>query len=502
MRSAFAGRRTTLAGLFRRYVTIAVIALLIVGASLVLRQQQASAVAFTDQVVGGTIDGTFALAGRGPMATSGVSTLVVLRHLPSYQPYAYVFDGAGRETYVPLPVDRVPGNDWSEASYAWSSPTDLWILSGGGPVFVRHYELAGSPLPTSARLVETTSFGNSDSRAGALLVLSSGSVLATWRQQGQLGPQGIALSYRRTSGTWTTQFPIDFMPTRASKQALVQNPSDGSIWLFSNADAWGAIGAVHLTDAVDHVRVDWADPYFISDADHPFGSDPENPDLVATADVATGTVVLAYQSSVRTILSTAPIVTGAHVAVARVSTDGTKRFFELPVLVERVSRLGLAVGAGQIWLAYRPVDLGSLSFDQMYVSRYQADRWDEPSALGRLASPYESFGFTTGSPRFAARMSDGHLHLFTGVGPGSTPTASPTSVTSPSPTPSPTASTPTPPSPSPSPVSSPSASPSPSPSPSPSSTPTASPTSTPTPVPMPTKAPGAKCRSGQQARCK
>lgn len=452
---------------------------------------------FTDRVVGGTIDGAFVLAGRGPMATAGASTLVVLRHLPSYQPYAYIFDDAGTESYVPLPVDRVPGNDWSEASYAWSSPSDLWIVSGGGPVFVRHYELTGSPVPTSARLIESISFGDADSRAGGLLVLSSGSVLATWRQQGQIGPQGIALAYRTTSGTWKTHFPIDFMPTRASKQALVQNPADGSIWLFNNADAWGAIGAVHLTDMMDRIQIDWTDPYFISDLDGPFGSDPENPDLVAAADAATGTVVLAYQSSVRTMISTTPVVTGAHVAVGRISTDGTKRFFELPVLVERVSRLGLAVRAGQIWLAYRPVDVGSLSFDDLYASRYEAGRWAEPSLLGTLASPYESLGFSTGAPRFSALMSDGRLHLFEDADPGPSPTTSPTPVTSPSPSPSPTAPAPDPvppPSPSPTPVS----------SPSPTPTPTGSvvPTPTPTPNPSPTKIRGPKCGSGPRPPCR
>ena len=59
-------------------------------------------------------------------------------------------------------------------------------------------------------------------------------------------------------------------PTPCYKKVadLVRVGADGSIWLFSNPDAWGAIGAAHLTEANGALRVDWTDSTFLNTNEH------------------------------------------------------------------------------------------------------------------------------------------------------------------------------------------------------------------------------------------
>ena len=350
------------------------------------------------------------------MAEQGSISALLYREQFSHKPWASFRDtSSGSVSNVSLPVAQVSSNEWDGASYVLTSQHELWVLSGSGPVYVRHYQLTGTPLPTLATLVSTTTFGDADSRAGDLVLLASGGMLGVWHQQGALGPQGQGIAYRSPSGSWSTIYPLQFMPTKSSRQTVAQQPADGSIWVFSDPDSWHAVGAIHLTEDPSGIKVDWTDGTFINvPKDGDFGPDPERPDVVAAADASTGTIALAYQSNVRKVFSSAPWVVGSYVAVARIAADGAKSFTSLPVYVERISELGLVVRPGETWLAYRPVDAATLTYDHLYVSRYASESWGLSTPLGTLYTPYE--GLTSGVSRatFVGRLADGKLHEFQG----------------------------------------------------------------------------------------
>ena len=352
-----------------------------------------------------------ALLGRGKMASSGSLTgLLYWEKFTSRRAMFFRESGSGATSYVSLSVDTSAG--WSNATYAVDGAGQLWVWGGEGPVYLRRFQLSGSPVPNSATLVSTETFGDADSRPGDLVVLAGGGLVAVWRQQGQTGPQGLGVAYRSVAGVWQTTFPLQFTPTFASKQVVAQHPADGSVWLFNDTDAYGAIGAAHFTEAASGLRLDWTDADYITESQYgDYAPDPENPDLAVASDPANGTLVLAYQSKVRQIFSTNPVVTGSHVAVVHVATGGPTSFLTLATYVERISTLGLSVRQGETWLAYRPIDQASLTFDTLQASVFRNGAWNEPAVLGRLADPYALVGYSAGGPAFAAEMADGGLHL-------------------------------------------------------------------------------------------
>lgn len=356
------------------------------------------------------------LPGRGRTANLGAISGMLYQKASTLQPYAYFRDSStGATSHVLLATDGIAGNDWANATYVLSS-NKLWVLAGRGPVYVREYGLQGSPLPSSVSLLSTTTLGDTDTRVGDLVSLASGGVFAAWHQQGQTGPQGMGFSYRSPAGTWSTTYPVRFMPTNASLQVAAQNPADGSIWVFSDPDAFGQIGAAHLTETSSSVSVDWTDANFIDSANYGgFGPDPENPDLEAVADPSSGTIALAYQSSTRKTFSDSPtVITGSHVTVARIDAAGGKSFISLPAYVERISRIGLAVGeAGETWLTYRPIDPSDLSFDDLYRSKYSGGGWSAPRLLGTLNNPHGTIAFSSARPEVAARFTDSRTHFVT-----------------------------------------------------------------------------------------
>jgi hypothetical protein len=334
------------------------------------------------------------------------------------KPYAYFRDASsGASSTVALPTDAVAGNDWNKASYVLANQK-LWVLAGRGPVYVREYGLQGSPLPTSVNLLSTTRFGDSDTRVGDLVRLASGGIFAAWHQQGETGPQGQGFSYLASgSQNWSTTYPVQFMPTRASFQAAAQNPSDGSIWVFSDPDAYAQIGAAHLTEGPSGLTLDWTNPAFITASkDGGNGPDPENPDLQAVADPSSGSIALAYQSATRReFTNSTGVAGGSYVAVARISASGAKSFISLPEWVERISTLGLAVGsAGETWLTYRPVDPTDLTYDDVYRSKYSSGSWSTPKFLGTLGNARSVIYFNASAPQSATRFTDGKTHLVTG----------------------------------------------------------------------------------------
>ena len=357
---------------------------------------------------------TLVLTGRGRMATLGSLSVLIYQEGGSSKPWAYVRDASsGQSSHVALPFTQWPGSDWTYATYVLTPERQLWVFSGAGPVHARRYQLSGSPLPTSAVLVSDVTFGDTDSRAGDFTRLASGALVAVWHQQGQNGPQGQGIAYRSPSGAWSTQYPLTFIPTRASVQAVAQHPADGSVWVFSDPDAWGSIGAAHLTEGATGLTVDWTDPMFISSNDGDYDVDPEMADIEVAVDPSTGTIAVAYQSAVRRIFSSSPFVAGSHLAVAHIASNGAKSFVSLPIYTERISQIGLSLAGGATWVVYRPIDEADLTFDDLYVSRLEQGAWSAPQLLGRLYGAYDSVAFNAGRAEFAARLSDQKLHLFT-----------------------------------------------------------------------------------------
>lgn len=353
------------------------------------------------------------LVGRRGSASFGAENAVLYWETMTSHYGVFVRDTAtGASAYVTLPVDTTTG--WSAASLAMTSATDLWVGGGGGPVAVRHYVLGGpsNGVPTTATLASRQSFGDTDSRSGDIVALRSGAVAYSWFQQGQTGPQGGWISYLPASGqTWQAPVALDLGVTKASKQALAQQPADGSVWLFSEADATGALAVARLQESVGALSLSWSAPHFVTSTTYGDDApDPENPDLEAVPDPSTGTIALAYQSAVRQMSQTTPVVTGSYPVIARFPAAGSPTFLQLPVYVERISILGLFVRNGETWLTARPVDPATLTYDHLDAWVYRNGAWSTPVALGQMYSGYEPLTAASDVPQATVRMADGLLH--------------------------------------------------------------------------------------------
>lgn len=349
--------------------------------------------------------------GRGKQAEWGSLSVILYSETFTGRRAAFIRDSAsGASSYLPLPIDTA--NGWSNANYLMSSANDLWIESGDGPVYVRHYVLAGSPLPSSASLASTQTFGDTDSRHGDMTALSSGALVVVWHQQGQTGPQGLSIAYRSPSTSWQVVGPLQFMPTAASKQVVAQHPADGSVWVFNDADAYGQIGAVHLTEGAAGLSLDWTNGALITTTQYGnLGPDPENPDLAVAADPSTSTLALAYEDDHRVMFTSS--VTGSYVAVDRIAANGTMSFISLPTYVERTSALGLIVRPGATWLAYRPIDTTTLTSNDLYIDCFSNGVWRTAADLGTFNSMSERMGYGLSRVEISGRMNDGTLHFFT-----------------------------------------------------------------------------------------
>jgi hypothetical protein len=351
--------------------------------------------------------------GRGKMAASGSQTaLLYWEQFTSRRAVFFRDASTGATAYVDLPVDTSAG--WSNARYVWSGNGDFWVLSGNGPIYLRHYRFAGSPMPTSASLVASQVLGDGDSRMGDILVLRSGGVVAVWHQQGMSGPQGTNIGYLSPSGGWQTLPPLTFVPSASSRQVVVQHPADDSVWMFTVPDGWSAIGAVHLTEGSAGLRVDWTDGTYLSVQKYgESGPNGEYPDLAVAADPATGTIALAFQNNHRYMFSTNPVVIGAYVSVARITAASDVSMLVLPLYVERVSGLGIFVGPGWTALAYRPIDQATLTYDKLAVSTYRNGVWGSPTVTGTVNSSSPDSNYGVSRVEVAAQMADGNMHFVT-----------------------------------------------------------------------------------------
>lgn len=355
------------------------------------------------------------LLGRTRLATWGSVTGVLASEAFTNRKVAWFRDAlTGSTSTVDLPSDSNQG--WAELATAMASPSDLWVMGGNGPLVLRHYVLSGSELPTSATLVESRTFGDTDSRQGDLIVLSSGAVVAAWHQQGANGlPHGQSVAYRPAGGGWKELPRLTFMSSRASDQVLAQHPADGSVWLFSNPDAWGSIGAARLTEAGGTLLLDWVDAYFLRDEEYGLaGPHPENPYLAVAADPATGTLALAYQSvEERAFTEGSTVIVGAHIAVARITADARLSFTVAPVWAERVSFVGLVVTGAELVLFYRAVENAPLSVGNVTAIRFRDGAWGSVERLGTVRSTSWPLGYGTTRSEVAAALDDGAIHLKT-----------------------------------------------------------------------------------------
>ncbi len=221
------------------------------------------------------------------------------------------------------------------------------------------------------------------------------------------------------------EFPVTVGDARSALTsasiAMVQHPEDDSIWVFCKRDSFHELAAVHLSETPSGLDIDWIDPRFIAkDSDSYNAPESERPDLVAVADPFRNRILLAYQDKSYSFFSTTPFVKGATVTIAAIAADGSRAYQVLPDYVERISRLGLAVSEGGAWLAYRPIDAKTLSFDELYVDSYNfvTGLWEGPIFLGSLyrAANYdnrnEALAFGTRRLELAAKMADGFIHYY------------------------------------------------------------------------------------------
>lgn len=368
--------------------------------------------------------------GANRMASDGDIGVLLYLEQGTARVWARFHDAATGATSDVLLTSSDPSAEWAAASAVLTADGHLVVLAGGGPIHFKDYALSGSPLPTQATLVRHDVFGDAESRMGALTRLAGGGLAGVYHQHPGAGPSGYTLVYRAPGAPApVTVAAPDFMPSWASKQVIAQQPGDGSVWVFSNADGWGAIGALRAVEDGSTLRVVSADGQFVSSRDGRFGSDPENPDLAIATDAASGRLVLAYQSADRRILSTSPVVTESRPALAWVDAAGAKSFVAAPEMVERVSRLGLAVRGGTAWLSYRPVDEATLTYTDLAVARYDGVGW-VTQRLGATNSPYARQVTSGTSADVAVVMADGKLHWFTGTtATQQAPVASSTSTT-------------------------------------------------------------------------
>ena len=354
-------------------------------------------------------DGVASL-GQGRIAEDGGRSYLLYAARFTNAPWVLVRDEASGETsHLALPAGTTGGTAWARADLAVAGD-DLWILSGAGPVYLRHYRLSGSPLPTTATVVAEQVLGNSDSRAGALTALASGNAAGVWHQQAATTPHGLYFVHATSDGVTRTAGPVS-IATRSSTQAIVQHPADQSVWAFSSADAGGAIAAVHLSEQSTGLRVDWIDSSYISEGRHgTLGPDPEAPDVEAAVDTVNGAIAVAYQSAERRVFSTLPWIVGSQVAVARVRADASISFLALPDYVERISAIGLVVRGNETWLAYRPI-AADLTFDALHARRHDGSAWDEPLVLGKLGDPRAMVYFGRSVVNLGGPMADNLVHL-------------------------------------------------------------------------------------------
>lgn len=388
--------------------------------------------------------------GTGRIASAGGQSAFLYR-TESSGDWLYMYDGAGNGSHIQLP-DRFDLNDRANAEYVLSTPTDLWIWSGVlGRAALRHYRLlrsGSSRLPDKAVRASVTSVGDQDTRPGALLNLTRGGVLAVWHQFRYHSDRrlDIGLVYVNPRGGITTNYPIP-VPGKegapvAARWALAQHPVDGSIWAFFKRDSYHEISALHLTETLEGLTLDWVKTDFIGRKEAGHEPEGEYPYLAAVADPTDNAIILAYQNNRSDIMYVTDgdgiIMNGSCspypsyrmepyffakrslVSIVQVTADGRKTFRDFPGYVERTQEFGLSL-TDRLWLLYRRIDCETTSYEMLQhqgevVLRFQNGEWNAPLILGRLGAEKDYYAASLFSspnkPHFLMRLDDGQLHLF------------------------------------------------------------------------------------------
>jgi hypothetical protein len=302
-----------------------------------------------------------------------------------------------------------PGYNQIETDYVLTSLTELWTISHtdtlGGNVVVSQYRLNGSP-PSSATLLSSLPLGDSRSKAKSMIRLNSGALLAAWSQEGW-GQTGFDLTagfaYRAPGGQWKIKSPV-IIPNSGggtilmSQWAMAQHPADGAVWAFVKRDSFHQISALLLRELPGDIAVESISPAFISvSADGNNGPEGEYPFLAAVPDPTRGAILLAYQRYDDRIIFIDPLfgsmnsifLKDAPINIAAIRSDGTRSFLPAPVSAERCSQFGLSVlPDGALWLAYQPVNASTLTWNEVYASRYENGAWSAPVLAGRNYRTY------------------------------------------------------------------------------------------------------------------
>lgn len=379
--------------------------------------------------------------GSGKMAEFGNISLMMYRVAFNNAPWIYFRDNStGSTSHVNLP--DFPSE--SGAEYILTSLNEFWLFSGVGVnsyLIARQYQLTGSPLPTSASLVSTKTFGGIGNRPKGMIKLKSGGLVFVWDiQSSDYAPHDLHVTYRSPSGIWSTVTVQ--AQTTGGRTTLAQHPADESIWVFNNGDAASRIETFHFTENPSGLTLDWEDHIYIAtngpggssdikDGDN--GPDPENPYIVAAADPTHNAILLAYESAHRKIVSTAPFIAISYPNIAVINADATKTFIVYPTWVERTDTLGLVATSDKIWLMYRPVDETTFVQDKVYLNSYSNGSWGTPLFVGTLGD-FDWKGYGLSRAEFAYRPNDNRFHYYRVLEPGMTPFPTPL----PTPTPSPT----------------------------------------------------------------
>ena len=381
------------------------------------------------------------------MATYGTRSAMIYQKLNMFSTrdtWLYVNDSDTGQTSNFL-LHPAPGYSQTETDYILTSATELWTLSFdsslGGKLLVSQYALNGSPA-TSATLVSAQSLGDSTSRPKSMIRLQSGALFVAWDEEPSFysatstsSDLSVGFAYRSPTGNWAVKFPITIANSGfggnilLSRMILAQHPADGSMWAFVKRDSFSNISALHFTEATNDFVLDWINTGFITqNADGNNGPESEFPYLAASPDTTRNAILLAYQSYQYQMVFVDPLygnlannifLKQAYATIAQIGVDGSKTFIPFQTYMERLTAFGMSIlSDGTIWLAYQPINPQTLTWNELYASKYQSGAWSAPVLTGLDYNNYNSASGLaqslinrTDQPQIALQTPDQKIHI-------------------------------------------------------------------------------------------
>jgi hypothetical protein len=393
-----------------------------------------------------TVDNAYMEPLGKSMATYGTRSAVIYQkwnaNYTGKDTWLYINDSDTGQTSRLL-LHSSPGYYQRETDYVLTSATELWTLSCdaslSGKLLVSQYQLNGSPA-SSATLISTQSLGDTSSYAMSMIRLQSGALAVSWSDQSwtYTGDLIAGYAYRSPTGTWSTYAPVTLASSGGVSQGwktrmvMAQHPADGSVWMFVKEDTWHQIVALHFTEGASTFSFDWVNPSFITQtADGNNGPEGEFPWLALAADPSRNAILLAYQSAQYQYVFIDPLygsmnsifLKQAYATIAQIGADGIKSFIPFQTYMERLEQFGMSVlSDGTIWLAYQPINSQSLTWNEVYASKYESGIWSAPALAGLNYNNYNNasgLGYNPGAlvyrtdqPQVAFLTPDQKLHTF------------------------------------------------------------------------------------------